>query len=991
MRPGDGSTLTGDHGVCDMFQREPDAVAVDRTWSAKGGSTRGVPRGLAGALLVCCGLVTGASGQSFKPVLAADLNPTTLSSQGSSPGGPFGQGGSAALGSGTVFSAFDREHGNELWYTDGTPGGTRLVKDIQVGSRSSTPTWMATLGNEVIFVASTDELGTELWKTDGTPEGTVLVKELAAAGGSIVPQYCATAGSYVYFVTASNLQLWRTDGSDAGTIPLTVAYANVTEIEPVGHKIYFPAATAAEGSELWVSDGTVEGTKLVKDIVPGTSSSSIRGMFAAGDKLVFFPYHPDYGNEPWVSDGTAAGTKLAKDIYPGVYSNYVDAASIADGKVYFGADSPATGAELWVCDGTPEGTKVAADVVPGPDSSYVSQVAASTAGVLFQAEENGVRNAYFLGSSGVVRLTDYSYSDNFYMSATAAQGDLAYFFSSRPVDYPNYSLWSTDGTTVGTELVDNQLRYVNLLVSPLGNRALMNLDDGIIGSEPWVTDGTAAGTSLLRDINTGMGDSTPHPYVQASGRLVLVADDGVHGREPWVVNADGSTSIIADYSTGGLSTTVSDVVEFGDRAVMFRNAGSLGVEPWITDGTAGGTSLIKDVESGATSSYSENYSNALPETIVASGCVYYVDLGANGGRRNELVATDGTPGGTYFIDINTKANSSSLSGGINGAALGRSLIFAADDGTRGAELWRSDGTPGGTWLLKEFIAGTAGGLSLIENRFITFGSVVLFGATDNVIGSELYKSDGTPGGTVLVKDIRPGSQGAQPNPIANLGNKVILLATTSAEGRELWVTDGTAGGTTFLSDTNPGSGSASMIDRPLVSGGKAFMAISTSATGRELWVSDGTPGGTHVVTDLRSGPIGALASGRLLAAAGGRVYFSADDGIHGLELWMSDGTVEGTRMVGDIWPGLPGASPSFAAVLGSTLYFDAYRPEEGDELWSVKVCPADFDNSGFIDRDDFDLFVEAFAGGGDDADFDGSGFVDETDFSTFVDAFETGC
>jgi ELWxxDGT repeat protein len=373
--------------------------------------------------------------------------------------------------------------------------------------------------------------------------------------------------------------------------------------------------------------------------------------------------------------------------------------------------------------------------------------------------------------------------------------------------------------------------------------------------------------------------------------------------------------------------------------------------------------------------------------------LYYADVGASmGGNRNELVASNGTAAGTRVLDINTKPNAGSLNGGINGALLSNVLVFAADDGTHGGELWRTDGTVDGTSMVKEFIAGPGGGLSLIENRFISFDSVVLFGATDNVIGSELWKTDGTPGGTVLVKDIRPGSSGSQPNPIARIGNKVIMLATTAAEGRELWVTDGTAAGTQFLADTNPGAGSASVLYAPLVSGNKAYIAISTPGTGRELWVTDGTPAGTHITKDIRPGAIGSLSTGNaLLAGAAGRVYFAADDGIHGVELWVSDGTDEGTRLAGDLWPGLPSSFPSYGALAGSTMYFDAYRPEEGDELWAIKVCPADFDDSGFIDIDDFGAFVAAFVEGGDDADFDGSGFVDLDDFVAFVGEFETGC
>ncbi len=951
------------------------------------------PITLTAALAVLAGFAAHGSAQVLKPYLAADINTQAVTNHGSNPGGPVNQGGSAALGSGSVFSAYEPVHGTELWFSDGTASGTHLVKDIQPGSRSSSPQWMASLGNLVIFVASSDLTGQEIWRTDGTEAGTYVIKDMGTGTSSMSPTYTVAAGPYVYFTTASNGQLWRTDGTDAGTIPLTAAYANVTAIAAVGDRVYFPASSSAEGTELWTSDGTVLGTHLVKDIVPGTGSSSPRSMYAAGNRLVFFPYHPDYGYEPWISDGTEAGTVLAKDIEPGIYSNYVDRAGVSSGKIYFAAQSPEAGQELWESDGTVGGTKLSADIVPGTESSYVSEVTGCTTGALFLAEISGVRNAYFRAASGVTQLTHFSFGDNFYIYEAAGVGSRIYFLAYLASGAPNFSLWSTDGTAGGTQVLASGLGYTNLIASALDGKVMLNLDNGIIGPEPWVSDGTSAGTTLIADICTGLGESSPRNLTSAAGRLLFVADDEFHGRELWSISPGSPASLVADSTSGPDSTQYYDSITFNDRAVFWRYSTAAGTEPWITDGTAAGTSLLADVEPGSSGSYSSNYTNALPEAISGGGKLYYVDLGAsNNSRRNELVASDGTTSGTRLLDINTKPSAGSQGNGINGALISGTLIFAADDGSHGAELWRTDGTVAGTSMIREFIPGATGGLSLTENRFISFGQTVLFGATDNIIGSELYKTDGTPGGTVLLKDIRPGSLGSQPNPIADLGGRVLLLATTAAEGRELWITDGTADGTQLIADTNPGAASASLLDRPLVNAGKAFFANSISATGRELWVSDGTPAGTHLVKDIRPGNLSGITStGALLGAAGGRVYFTADDGEHGVELWTSDGTDAGTYMVDDIWPGLPSSFPGVGAIVGSTLYFDAYRPGEGEELWALKVCPADFDDSGFIDREDYDAFVLAFVDGDDSADFDGSGFVDETDFVAFVAAFEVGC
>ncbi|MCG3124617.1 MAG: hypothetical protein GIKADHBN_03086 [Phycisphaerales bacterium] len=945
----------------------------------------------------CAALLMAAAGlaqaQSFSPYLAADLNTSPLTSAGSQPGGLVGQVGFARLGSGTMFSAYDREHGSELWFTDGTLQGTRLVKDIQPGSRSSNPSWMATLGSRVVFAAYTDDSGTELWITDGTEAGTVLITELAPGIQSITPQYCRGAGDQVFFVTASTSQLWRTDGTAAGTVALSPSGANVNNLQVAGERAFFSAFESSTGIELWTSDGTIAGTALVEEIGPGTTGTVISNMYAIDDRIVFFPYRSDIGYEPWVSDGTAAGTFLLRDIEEGPYSSYVDEAVAFDGKVYFAYDQTGYGYELWRTDGTIEGTTIAADVSPGADSSYPSRLVATDGGLVFLADVYPAgRNLYSLTPSGVVKLTSYDLSDNFYVYEAVSAAGRAYMLSADPSTYPDYQLWSTDGTVAGTHILAGDTSYVNLVASPVNAGVFLNVDDGSIGPEPWFTTGEPGTLSLLKDINAGVGDSFPRQFIGSAGSLVFTADDSAHGRELWRINPDGSTALIEDLNPGPGSTSVLATQPLNDQAVMWIQTGAVGAEPWITDATPSGTHLIADVRPGTAGSYSYPTSNTLPTTISGSDRLYYSTPASSSSSANELAVTDGTASGTIVLDINTKPNSGSLGGGINGAMISRVLLFAADNGVNGPELWRTDGSVAGTWMIKEFISGAAGGLSLTDNRFIALGNKVLLGATDNIIGSELWISDGTPGGTTIVKDIRPGSSGSQPNPIAVVGNKAILLATTTTEGRELWVTDGTAPGTALLKDTNPGAGSSSILSRPLVTGGKAFFLASTPANGRELWVSDATPAGTFMVLDIRPGPISStFGLSPLLAAAGGRVFFQADDGVHGVELWVSDGTPEGTSMVGDLWPGLPSSYPSAAGVYGSTLYFDAYRPQEGKELWALKVCPADFDNSGFVDRDDFDAFVEAFVAGDDAADFDGSGFVDESDYAAFVRDFEAGC
>ena len=72
--------------------------------------------------------------------------------------------------------------------------------------------------------------------------------------------------------------------------------------------VFFVANDNIHGRELWKSDGTLTGTKVVKDITPGSSSTSFNCLFVLGNWLYFSAYTSAYGGELWKTDGTSNGT-----------------------------------------------------------------------------------------------------------------------------------------------------------------------------------------------------------------------------------------------------------------------------------------------------------------------------------------------------------------------------------------------------------------------------------------------------------------------------------------------------------------------------------------------------------------------------------------------------------------------------------------------------------------------------------------------------------
>ena len=197
----------------------------------------------------------------------------------------------------------------------------------------------------------------------------------------------------------------------------------------------------------------------------------------------------------------------------------------------------------------------------------------------------------------------------------------------------------------------------------------------------------------------------------------------------------------------------------------------------------------------------------------------------------------------------------------------------------------------------------SGATSSGPSQMVAIGSISYFAADDGVNGLELWKSDGTAAGTVLLADINPGSAGSNPtgsNPnrlLTNVNGTLFFRANDGTHGTELWKSDGTAAGTVLVKDIYPGSASSSPYDLTNVNG-TLFFAADDGTHGYQLWKSDGTAAGTVLVKDFNypnwwSAPAG-------LTDVNGTLFFSADDGTHGYELWKSDGTSAGTVLVSDL-------------------------------------------------------------------------------------------
>ena len=331
--------------------------------------------------------------------------------------------------------------------------------------------------------------------------------------------------------------------------------------------VYFRAIDGVNGYELWVSNGTTEGTNMFKDINADGSSSP--GYFMEMNSSLFFSANDGtHGHELWKTDGTANGTVMVKDINASTKGSKPYPLGVINNELFFRADENTHGLELWKTDGTSNGTTLVKDIRPGILGSDP----------LYGLEFNGT--IYFRANDGTHGM----------------------------------ELWKTDGTANGTIMVKD-INPGTDNSSPIdfveyNNYIYFRANDGTHGNELWKTDGTANGTTMVKDIRAGVNSSDPRRMVVLNQKIFFMAATNEHGRELWMSDGTANgTVLVKDIHPGHVSSipTSNSIFKANGHLFFRANDGIHGEELWKTDGTTLGTRLCKDIFPGKENSDSGYY------------------------------------------------------------------------------------------------------------------------------------------------------------------------------------------------------------------------------------------------------------------------------------------------------------------------------------------------------------------------------------------------
>jgi len=258
----------------------------------------------------------------------------------------------------SVFFSQSSSLGNELWKTQGNTLSTSLVSDIKPGPAGSNPLYFTQVGNTVYFTADDGVHGRELWRSDGTQAGTVMVSDILPGEMGSRPKGFVVLGDKIFFTAfyeKRGIALWESDGTKEGTRILDKSHEIYAQdhafvkrpiygLKIVGDELQYVLNRPFAFKKYRIGDS--KPTKLDLDRALGPKGDFV----VAGGRTYFLLQKYQTGVELWVTDGTNAGTRIVKDINPGRGSSSPRNLTVFGRYLYFRASDGGDHSQLWKTD-----------------------------------------------------------------------------------------------------------------------------------------------------------------------------------------------------------------------------------------------------------------------------------------------------------------------------------------------------------------------------------------------------------------------------------------------------------------------------------------------------------------------------------------------------------------------------------------------------------------------------------------------------------------
>ena len=543
-----------------------------------------------------------------------------------------------------------------VWKTDGDICDFRRLDTITLPGQFY-PIQAGAFKNSLVYSHVSPDIGRELWVSDGTLAGTKLLYDCLPGPAWGDPVNFIAADSLVFFLAKDaqgNQLLWRTNGTPQGTFPITSAFPTGTfwvyeGMRSIGGKLFYLIQKNGIGTELWTSDGSVQGAVKVSEI-PNLGQFTSSQTLVLNDKFLFTWFNADFEVEWWTSDGTAAGTMILHDLgpiqEPLFPEYYLRQPAIIKGKLYFFTDKG-----LWSTDGTPTGTTFinyissfnALAPLPATDQ-YLFFLMQTDDGTLELWRSDGKpTGTMFLKNVGT---SEYQLTINKAISATA--GSKICVEVEQKIQGSNFSDWRivvSDGKIAGTHFLEGALSPELAHSKPSGfvattdNEVFFRTERGYLTESIWhVNSGVSDGAELLGSLwSDGLG-----PY-SSNEKAYWVNRDSNSWIGVWEPGLPPAKIPLSVWPGSSAATKAGSLV-FQDR---------YGKSLWLSDGSPAGTAEF----------FQTSANGSFKGLVSISDSIFFIET--NSGNVY-LWTTDGTPSGTFQLDSLTTTSGNVVLYNING-------------------------------------------------------------------------------------------------------------------------------------------------------------------------------------------------------------------------------------------------------------------------------------------------------------------------------------